>query len=168
MWTPRLSDIVKPFLEPIAASVKGDRARERGPFSSLCSNVLWPDLRQCLDRLDRDPQTIFGFEKDFIATAIKQIDPGSPKPLFTSNELMPAVRTVSEYLMANQGAGDEPWKREINIRMRNNFWSQSQILEFAEQIGGVDSSLRSRFISKVLEVDPTMEKVFNSRPGANQ
>jgi hypothetical protein len=120
-------------------------------------DILGPKASEALPALHKALQSDDVIFQELVALVIKRIDPTSPKPLFTSDELTPAMHAVSDQLASADSAIRDSLQQEINQELKKHSLDSAQISAFADKLGAVDPKLRDTFVAKLLEFDPALK-----------
>jgi RNA polymerase sigma factor (sigma-70 family) len=119
-------------------------------------DMLGPKASEALPALQAGIKSEDAAFQELVAAVIKTLDPASPKPLLTSDELTPAMHAISDQLASSDPSTRDSLQQEINQELRKHIVSIAQVSAFADKLGAVDPQLRQTFVAKLLEFDPAL------------
>ncbi|MCX6925839.1 MAG: sigma-70 family RNA polymerase sigma factor [Verrucomicrobia bacterium] len=118
--------------------------------------MLGPKAIEALPALHEGLKSDDELFRELVALTIKKVDPGSPKPLLTSDELTPAIDAVWDQLASTESFAKGSLLQEINQELRKHSFDPAQVAALADKLGAVDPKLRQTFVEKLLEFDPAL------------
>lgn len=109
-----------------------------------------PALRAALDAPDRQHAL-------YLANAIKAIDPASPKPLFQRDDLIGALRALSDLAKEiGDSASSEDREQLATFIDTTGPLAPEQLTDWAETLGRIDPRLRRTWVRELIRIDPAL------------
>jgi hypothetical protein len=140
--------------QPMSASSAAMALGELGGRATFALPALY-------ERLESGPAD----DRYVLAEAIKQIDPGAPKPLFGFHDLHAAV---SALMQASKAAEPGIRGRVEDVYVRHfqdlNHVTRGELVASANALLQVDSGLYEIFQAKLCESDPSLRELLPARP----